>query len=197
MKRTLWLLGFILIHTTLLYSQKEGNKMYENLGYLTATDLYQDLENEDQTYEIKLKLANSKEQSSDKTLSFITDCEEIKKFNNHRDIELTNASALNSSAHDFSPIPYKDGIVFTSMRGQERGGNKAIDNWTKSNFSDLFYAAKKETSFDKPKAMKGDVNEGYHDGVATFSTPTKTMFFTRTSREKSEAIQIIGKIPKN
>ena len=54
----------------------------------------------------------------------------------------------------------------------------------------MFYAAKKETSFDKPKAMKGDVNEGYHDGVATFSTPTKTMFFTRTSREKSEEGEI-------
>jgi len=236
MKNYLLLFSLIIIYTTTLCSQKQGNKMYENLGYLTAADLYQDLENENQTYEVKLKLANSfrlnsefaaaeywyaqvineakesetvlqyaqmlqangkcedairwyktyQTQSSDKTQSFITDCEEIKKFSNHKDIEVTNAAALNSEYHDFSPIPYKDGIVFTSMRERAALVKTTIDNWTKSNFSDLFYAAKKETTFETPTAMKGDVNGGYHDGVATFNVPTKTMFFTRTSREKSE-----------
>ena len=234
--RNLVVVGLLVIFATNLFAQKKGNKEYDNLGYLTATDYYQNLDDAEQTYDIKLKLANSfrlnsqyeaaeywyaqiinevqaaetilhyaqtlqsngkcedairwfndfQKQSNDKTRTFIKDCKDIDKFENHKNIKLSNLADLNTEHHDFSPIPHKDGIIFTSMRA----GNKMItsntDKWTKDNFSDLFYAKKKDDKFEDIKPLKGDVNGGFHDGVATFSAPTKQMIFTRTSKKKSE-----------
>lgn len=226
----------VFVFTTHLFSQKKGDKVYDNLGYLTATDYYQNLDDEKQTYDIKLKLANSfrlnsqyevaeywyaqiineveevetilhyaqtlqangkcedavrwykgyEKQSSDKTRSFIKDCSDIDKFENHKHIKLSNLADLNTEHHDFSPIPHKDGIIFTSMRGGNKMLSNNTDKWTNDNFSDLFYAKKKEDKFEEPKPLKGDVNGGFHDGVATFNAPTKEMIFTRTSKQKSK-----------
>ena len=235
MKKITTFLLFI-ISLSSLQAQKKGDKLYDNLGYLSATDYYQELEEDEQTYEVKLKLANSfrlnsqyeaaeywyaqiineartpetilqyaqtlqangkcedairwykdyTQKSADKTRSFIKDCKEIEKFDNHKNIKLFNLSDLNTAHHDFCPIPHKDGIIFTSMRG----GNKAVtnntDKWTNDNFSDLFYAKKEGDKFKEVKPLKGDVNGNFHDGVATFNPPTKEMIFTRTSKKKSE-----------
>lgn len=228
----------LILLTTLshLFAQKKGDKVYENLGYLASTDYYQDLAEEKQTYDVKLKLANSfrlnsqyeaaeywyaaiinevqtsetilhyaqtlqangkcddairwykeyQAQSEDKTRSFIKDCKDIEKFENHKNIKLTNLEDLNTEHHDFSPIPHKDGIIFTSMRGGSKLITSNTDKWTNDNFSDLFYAQKDGDKFKDVKALNGDVNGSFHDGVATFSKPTKEMIFTRTSKKKSE-----------
>ncbi|MEM1121894.1 MAG: OmpA family protein [Bacteroidota bacterium] len=220
-----------------LIAQKKGDKAYENLGYLASTDYYQDLAEDQQTYDVKLKLANSfrlnsqyeaaeywyakiinevqqsetilhyaqtlqangkcddairwykeyEAQSEDQTRSFIKDCKDIEKFDNHKNIKLANLSDLNTEHHDFSPIPHKDGIIFTSMRGGKKQITNNTDKWTNDNFSDLFYAKKEGDAYKSIKALSGDVNGNFHDGVATFSAPTKEMIFTRTSKEKSEA----------
>ena len=225
-----------------LFAQKEADKMYDNLGYLTATDLYQDLDEDKQTNEVKLKLANSfrlnsqyeaaeywyaqiinetqdaaticqyaevlqangkcedairwhkefEAKSADKTRSFIKDCKDIDKFENHKNIKLFNLKEINTAHHDFSPIPHKEGLIFTSMRGGSKVVTKNTDKWTKDNFSDLFFAEKDGDKFKVPKALKGEVNGTFHDGVATFNAPTKEMFFTRTSKKKSA----IGEIKK-
>jgi len=219
-----------------LFAQKKGDKVYDNLGYLASTNYYQDLAEEKQTYDVKLKLANSfrlnsqyeaaeywyaqiinevqtaetilhyaqtlqangkcddairwynqyQEQSEDKTRSFIKDCKDIEKFENHKNIKLFNLSDLNTEHHDFSPIPHKDGIIFTSMREGNNMITSNTDKWTNDNFSDLFYAKKDGDKFADAKALSGDVNGSFHDGVATFSAPTKEMIFTRTSKKKSE-----------
>lgn len=226
----------LLVFVSPLFGQKKGNKIYDNLGYLTATDYYQNLDDDEQTYDVKVKLANSfrlnsqyeaaeywyaqiinevqevetilhyaqtlqangkcedairwyndyEKQSSDKTRSFIKDCADIDKFENHKNIKLSNLADLNTEHHDFSPIPYKDGVIFTSMRAGNKMMTNNTDKWTNDNFSDLFYAKKDGEKFKGIKPLKGDVNGGFHDGVATFSVPTKEMIFTRTSKKKSE-----------
>ncbi|MFK7981124.1 MAG: hypothetical protein AB8G86_14150 [Saprospiraceae bacterium] len=117
--------------------------------------------------------------------SFIEDCTELKQFTNHTAIQLENMVNLNSEYHDFSPVPYQNGLVFTSMRSDENAFNTNIDPWTNSNFSDLFYAKKSQDGFEKPTTLKGAVNGGYYDGVVTFNPIGKQMIFTRTSNEKS------------
>jgi len=57
--KNLVVLLLVFVFTNHLFSQKKGDKVYDNLGYLTATDYYQNLDGEKQTYDIKLKLANS------------------------------------------------------------------------------------------------------------------------------------------
>ena len=226
---------FLVSFITNLFAQKKGDKVYDNLGYLTAADYYQDLEDDKQTYDIKLKLANSfmlnsqyeaaeywyaqiinevqdnetifqyasslqangkcedairwykefQTKSKDKTRSFIEDCAEIKKFDNHKHIKLFNLKDLNTEHHDFSPIPHKNGLVFTSMRGNKKVANNT-DKWTNDNYSDLFYVEKEDDKYKDVKPLKGEVNGNFHDGVATFSAPNKQMIFTRTSKKKSD-----------
>ncbi len=227
---------FVFAFITNLFAQKKADKVYENLGYLTAADIYQDLDDEKQTYDIKHNLANSfrlngqyeaaeywyaqiinevkdnesifqyantlqangkcedairwykeyQARSNDKTRSFIENCDDIKKFENHKHIKLFNLKDLNTEHHDFSPIPYKNGLVFTSMRGGNKKMSNNTDKWTKDNYSDLFIVEKDGDKFKEVKPLKGEVNGNFHDGVATFNTPNKQMIFTRTSKKKSD-----------
>ena len=227
---------FIFLNSLSLQAQKKGDKLYESLGYLTAADYYQELKDDQQTYEIKLRLGNSfrlnsqyeaaeywyaqiinevkniesilhyaqvlqangkcedaiqwyqtyTKQSNDHTRSFIKDCKELDNFENHKNIELENLKELNTEHHDFSPLPLNNGLIFTSMRKGSRQMSSNTDKWTKDNFSDLFFAPKENESFGNAKALKGEINDNFHDGVATFTAGGKQMYFTRTAKKKSK-----------
>lgn len=239
MKYILLIITFICsLHT--LMGQKKGDQLYENLGYLAAADYYQDLEAQKQTFEIKLKLANSfrlnsqyesaeywyaqiireakeketllhyaqvlqangkcedairwfeeyAKQGVEKNISFIENCEEIDKFEKHKNIKLKNLSGINTEHHDFSPIPYQNGIIFTSMRTDGKKTKQYTDIWTQDNYSDLFLATKDGEKFKDIKALKGAANDYFHDGTATFDLTNKKMYFTRTSKKKSSEGQV-------
>ena len=114
---------------------------------------------------------------------FINSCAEEKVFNENTHVEITNVKKLNTSHLDFSPIPYKDGVVFTSTRGISRMNNRT-DVWTKDNFSDLFYSKRKENgTLEDPIPLFGAINGNYHDGTATFNRSGNMMFFTRNNND--------------
>jgi outer membrane protein OmpA-like peptidoglycan-associated protein len=92
--------------------------------------------------------------------------------------------ALNSENLDFTPIPYKDGVIFTSNRGTTKMAQRK-DNWTNESFSDLFYAKKDEDgNFKNIDALNGDINDKFHDGVPTFNRAGDFMIFTRNFKKK-------------
>ena len=218
----------------LLGQDKKGNELYDNFGYSSAAEEYQNLEESELTYEIKEKLANSfrlnsqfetaeywyaqiiqeatnpntilnyaqvlqsndkcedairwykayQEKSEDTQRSFIEDCKDLEKIEKHHHIKVENLGSLNSDKHDFSPIPYKNGLVFTSMRESK---NNLVDQWTNSSFSDLYFTEKNGTSFSKPIPLEGDVNGEFHDGVATFDPIRNEMIFTRNTTASSNS----------
>lgn len=221
----------------LLAQDEKGNELYDNFGYSSAAEEYQNMEESELTYEIKEKLANSfrlnsqfetaeywyaqiiqeatnpstilnyaqvlqsndkcedairwykayQEQDQDSQRSFIEDCKDLEKVENHKQIEVENLSSLNSDKHDFSPIPYKNGLVFTSMR---EGENDLVDQWTNSSYSDLYFIEKNGTSFSKPIPLEGDVNGQFHDGVATFDPIRNEMIFTRNTAKKNKEQEV-------
>jgi len=69
----------------------------------------------------------------------VTDCANL-IFLPKQQVAVTNVQSINSAHLDYSPVPYKGGIVFTSTRG--KGVDGIEDTWTKDNFSDLFFAKK-------------------------------------------------------
>jgi len=237
MKKLLLILFSIYFFGSLSAQEKKGDKLYDNLGYLSATEEYQNLDESQMTYEVKLKLANSfrlnsqyeaaeywlaqiiqeaqenetilhyaqmlqsngkcedairwfkvyQERSGDTQRSFIEDCKDLDKFEKHANIKVTAASSLNSDKHDFSPIPYNNGLIFTSMRESSKGHNSKTDLWTNSNYSDLYFVVKKEEGFGEPTLLKGDINGTFHDGVATFDPIQQQLIFTRnTPKGKGE-----------
>ncbi|MEM8909044.1 MAG: OmpA family protein, partial [Bacteroidota bacterium] len=96
---------------------------------------------------------------------------------------IENLYQLNSKDLDFSPIPYRDGIVFTSTRKPQK---QWLKNLFKKEFSHLFYAQQNANGdFVAPQALSGAINGRLNEGTATFSADGQTMIFTRNSTQKN------------
>ncbi len=98
-------------------------------------------------------------------------------------IKVQNVAMINSSSADYSPVKYKDGIVFASSRKTE--GHGKIYSWTGANYLDLYYA---KSTNDKMKFENIDVfgsdknNKKYHDGPACFSKNYDTLYVSRVDK---------------
>lgn len=101
-------------------------------------------------------------------------------------ITVSNMKGVNSETSDFSPVRYRDGIVFTSSR--KTPGHNLIYPWTGANYLDLYYADRSSAGYDLGNAtlFGGDkINQKYHDGPATFSADYNTMYFSRVEVERT------------
>ena len=104
---------------------------------------------------------------------------------------------INTKSWDYSPVYFKDGIVFVSNRGTD-GSVKRQDNWTDSRFHDLYFAKKTSNAvFATPVRLKGSQpNRKYHDGSATFTKDFKEIYFTRNNYLNSKANKSSDRIIK-
>jgi len=89
--------------------------------------------------------------------------------------QLKNLDIVNSEYLDFSPIRYKQGILFTSTRDNSC---KCKDKRTDDNYTNLYYG---DINSGKVTELIGDVNGRHHDGVATLSN-NNSLYFTRTNK---------------
>lgn len=104
-------------------------------------------------------------------------------------VELKNIKEINSKELDFSPVPYGNGVVFTSSKSNRF--LKCPSN-NKGDYTDLKYAEKKaDGSFEKPVSLAGDVNGKYNDGAAAFNATGDKMVFTRNNLNGKNAAEII------
>lgn len=116
-------------------------------------------------------------------------CELALKYNKDKLTDtVVNVIALNTKYAEFSPVWYKDGIVFASSRSTE--DHHLIYGWNGEYYLDLFYAKLEKdndnyTSFDTviPLDEENVVNQKYHDATASFSQHFDTIFFTRVEKE--------------
>lgn len=104
--------------------------------------------------------------------------------------KVENLKKINSKTDDFAPTfsdKFYSSVIFTSTRDGVTG--KGMDEWTGQNFSDLF-AAKLDrkgtwstpTLIDKEQKINSEAN----DGVATFDSDFKNIYFTRCGNLKGE-----------
>ena len=84
---------------------------------------------------------------------------------------------FNCELSDFSPMYYKDGLVFASARH-----NFSIVhiwyNWTSTSYLDLYFAKPDESSAN---LIDKGINTKYHEGPMTFSPTQDTIIFTRSN----------------
>ena len=99
------------------------------------------------------------------------------------DYEIKNLEKVNSNQLDFSAVPFRNGIVFTSTR--DRSTLFGCDSdFTNGYYSDLYFARKDgEGSYGTPELLEGDISGKYHDGTATFTSDQTTMYFSRNNRK--------------
>ena len=126
-----------------------------------------------------------------KNRDFVTDCSEIEAFVEHKNIEVKNVKALNTKHLDYSAIIMEGGVMFTSTRGKQ-SASRTTDNWTKDNFSDVFFAATDdEGNLGSPRRLGSEINKRYHDGVTSVSEEGTIMYFSRNNSKGKTKGKII------
>ncbi len=119
----------------------------------------------------------------DTSRELVTDCDELDDIPVNDLVAVNNFSSLNSPGLDFSPVYYKNGVIFTSDRGVDRL-TKKVDLWSKDNFTDLFYAQMNEDGMlGEVEALTSSINHKLHDGTATFSPDGSKMIFSRSDEQ--------------
>ncbi len=102
-----------------------------------------------------------------------------------KEFTVESFSKINSATADFSPVKYKDGILFVSERGIDLV-NENADQLSGQPYLSIYFA-KQSDGYKKAKPFSYQINTQYHDGPACISADGKTMYFTRaTKNEKGE-----------
>ena len=218
---------------TLSTTKKKADDLYQNLAYMEAVDLYEQLEGVEMNEFVMGKMANSYRlngdfeeaeyyysqmindtenaedflhyaqvlqstgkcedavrwygeyltRTMDKNREFILDCDELEDFKVSEQVKVVNLIELNTEDLDFSPVQYKNGLVFTSNRGTDRLA-VARDKWTKDHFTDLFFAkVGSNGNIGDIESMGSEINGKFHDGVATFNRAGTMMIFSRSNKK--------------
>ena len=103
-------------------------------------------------------------------------------------VHIENAKALNSENSEFSPVKYKENLVFTSdrwfLKSAEDKKKVVVYGWTGNPYLKLYQATKKGESFDV--SLMPSLNQEYHTGPAAFTASGDTVYFTLTESPKGK-----------
>ena len=95
-------------------------------------------------------------------------------------VEFENIQIINTEELDFSPVPYGEGLIYTSSKSDRFLSCPSYGD--PGNFTDLFYSERNaDGTWTEPKVLKGKVNGKYNDGVPTFNPMQNKMIFTRNN----------------
>ena len=84
---------------------------------------------------------------------------------------------FNSDHSEFSPMYYKDGLVFPSNRGSSTLFNRVF-GWNQTPYLDLYY--RKDTMVE-PEKFSSFLNSKFHEGAVSFTKYQDTIYFTRNN----------------
>lgn len=91
---------------------------------------------------------------------------------------------FNSDAADFSPVPYLDGLVFSSSRDPGKAVVKVYEG-TGEFFLDLYFVketGRKDSAWTTPRPLKGEINTAFHESNFTVANDSATeAWFTRNN----------------
>ncbi len=96
--------------------------------------------------------------------------------------ELKPTMELNSSFSDFSPVPFRDGLVFATERHIDHI-NESSSSYNNAPYLALYFASMDDKSpegfsFDRPKPFLSDLKRDYHVGPVSFDTVHNKIAFT-------------------
>lgn len=98
-------------------------------------------------------------------------------------IIVKNLLDLNSSNSDFSPMYYREGLVFVSTRKNRSNTGFTNTNQVMENYSDLFFSKlmdPKIQTFEEPKVLLGNKDLKYMQGPVSFTDGYGVMYGTRS-----------------
>jgi len=118
-------------------------------------------------------------------------CDSVANYNRYSFQYTISDPGFGTTASDFSPVFYKNGIVFCSERSKQSDPSK-LNQWTGHPYLDLYFtemteeATKNDKStgkgkihFSEPVLFAAEISGPYNEGPACFSKDQNTMYFTR------------------
>ncbi|MBC7694488.1 MAG: OmpA family protein [Burkholderiales bacterium] len=103
-------------------------------------------------------------------------------------VKIKKENGLNSEDNDFAPVPYKDGIIFSSNRARNQWISQKHD-WTNKGFNYLYFSKQEpDKSFEKPQSLFKRISTKYNDGPVSFSSDNNVMYFTRNNIEEGKVL---------
>ena len=111
--------------------------------------------------------------------NMIASCDEQAKMMRDSSRYVVERLNLSTPGSEFSPVKYKDGIVFT---GEKSGVSKSkFSPYTGKAYYSLYYAKKENNKWGKAEPLNDNVNTKFHNTSATFSADGNTMFYTASN----------------
>ena len=97
--------------------------------------------------------------------------------------ELENLESLNTRFSEFGAVPFDQGIILVSKRGDAT--DAALNRWAGGMFFDIYNGLQlDESSADSYAVSKvsGAVNSKFHDGPVSYDPTNKLLYFTRSNK---------------
>lgn len=93
---------------------------------------------------------------------------------------------VNTPYSEFSPVIYKDRVIFSSSRP---GASKELYAWNEQPYLSLYTAKKKENGdLEEVELFSKQINSDFHDATIAFVPESDVVFFTSSYAEKSKLI---------
>jgi flagellar motor protein MotB len=131
----------------------------------------------------------------------VRSCEEIKLWvSKTQQFEVKLVENVNSVHSDFSPVMYKNQMVFVSERSKDMVNYNSY-SWNKQPFLNVYSTPMKSGKDGSPafskkaKAFSWHINTNYHDGPVSFNAEQNTMYLTRVSYENKKDKNFVN-VPK-
>lgn len=100
-------------------------------------------------------------------------------------VVVANERRVNSDELEFSPVFYKDGIVFVTTRHESLIYDVKDKNANGVNIMSIFHSRRDEEGFlQEPVAFANELMERVHEGPLSFSSNASTIYFTRNEKEE-------------
>ena len=132
----------------------------------------------------------------------VKSCEDIKLWiSRTQQFEVSLVQNINSIHSDFSPVFFKNNLVFVSERNQDLV-NFSSNGWDDQPYLNV-YSSKIETGKDgkpafskKAKPFSYHINTEYHDGPVCFNSEQNTMYLTRVTYVLNKKDKNFVNLPK-
>ncbi len=97
--------------------------------------------------------------------------------------EVHSMESVNTENAEFSPVYFKEGLLFASSRGEGNVSSRKY-HWNNEHYLDLYYAS----SVDN-EAATFETNSKFHDGPVSFFNNESKVIFTRNEKAKNKKDQ--------
>lgn len=92
-------------------------------------------------------------------------------------------TALNSANSDITVVPFKNGVVFSSAREENKAKTQAL---TGKPYLKLYFSEGNQTEFGTPSLFATEIASKFNDGPVSFNSTGDEMFITRNNTERGK-----------